>query len=223
MKKRAGSADQQSVNEYIITSFQDGNFNIMLSVYKELYLPTAKYLSNNKGQHYQVKELLWETLEKFRQKCIDPDFKLVNRKTQEIITYQQYIMGIARKTWLKQLSANKTITTDFSPNPANTSNPVLHPKAPEKTEAEISYTELLQFVIKVINTLPQNCQTLFKHYVFENKKMKNVIQETKVAASTEAGYGQFHHCRVQLRNALRKRLNKEWYHIDFIKKFISKQ
>lgn len=215
--RKMGKKENINTNQTLIEGIRSGNEKIIINLYKELKPRVFKYVLYNSGNETEAEELIWDCIERFRQKCLDFNFSLQ-------IPYLQYMYGVYRNTWLDRLKVKKKeniiikVPGTQSTEEDNTFNPLN--KLVVDLQDNQNFNELLEFVVDQINRLSELCQNIFSLICFDQKSHKDVSNELSIGENTSRK--RLKDCRDKLRKSIHQQaLFNEFKDEDLLLKFIS--
>lgn len=126
--------------EEIVTGFRDNNRDTMVYVFNKLVPNVRSLLAKDKAVHL-AKDLTWESIAIFWEKCQNPDFDIESSPLA-------YMYRICRNKWIDRLKIKEQLVED----------PMLLPYIPYDPIED--YPDLWELVEKHLQTMRKTCRDI---------------------------------------------------------------
>ncbi len=157
-------------NKEILVAIRQGSSSSFIEeVY--LYYPVVKsFVIKNSGNEEEAKDVFQEALVVFYEQAKNPKFQLTCKATT-------YVFSIAKNLWHSRLrEKGKQIQSEVE-NTVDVATEVNDYQEEEK---------LYSYLDKVILQLNEKCQTLFKHFYFLKKSMREIARDLNFSSENAA-------------------------------------
>lgn len=153
----------------VIEGFTIDDHKIIVTAYKIMKPKIREYLLYNSGSESDVHDILWESFERFQQKCQKGELPVIP-------DWQRFMYGIVRNVWREKFRRKR---------PFLSLEDILIKNTPSgNSDFEQDVKELVKQVKKAITNMSEICRQTLTLVYARKKTNKEIAQSLNISAAT---------------------------------------